>query len=177
MTSCPSTWADPRARGNSPHRARMNVVLPDPFGPNRPNTSPALISRVTPSTAVNEPNLMVASVVSMTGDWALAATKTRSRTSHPLAPLSQMGRGGERHSLRRHVHVRGHTALENPLRVRHPHLDGEHLVRPLLHALHVPRGELAHRRDLDHRPGEPPPGVAGDRHLDRLVQPHLAQLG
>ena len=46
-TSTPHTVADPWSGCVSPDRTRRQVVLPAPFGPNKPNTSPSLISRET----------------------------------------------------------------------------------------------------------------------------------
>jgi len=43
-------------------RSRIVVVLPAPFGPRRPKTSPLATSKVTWSTAVNCPNFLVSEV-------------------------------------------------------------------------------------------------------------------
>src|ERR1017187_2967766 len=40
-SSCPSTLTEPRVHSCKPETARMVVVLPAPFGPMRPHTSPA----------------------------------------------------------------------------------------------------------------------------------------
>src|SRR5260221_12877511 len=43
---------------SSPAMMRMVVVLPAPFGPRKPWISPLGTSRLTPSTAVNDPNFL-----------------------------------------------------------------------------------------------------------------------
>src|SRR5207249_5619125 len=50
-TSMPQTVAEPASGWVSPERTRKQVVLPAPFGPNKPNTSPSLISSETWSRA------------------------------------------------------------------------------------------------------------------------------
>ncbi len=47
-TSCPNTSTDPSCSGSSVLRTRIVVVLPAPFGPSSPNTSPARTSQVDP---------------------------------------------------------------------------------------------------------------------------------
>ena len=59
-TSRPSNPAAcPPSVSSSPVSIRIVVDLPDPFGPRKPNTFPCGISKETPSTAVNDPNLRV----------------------------------------------------------------------------------------------------------------------
>ena len=45
---------------------RTSVVLPDPFGPSRPNRMPAGIRRSTPATAVTRPYLFISPCVAIT---------------------------------------------------------------------------------------------------------------
>src|SRR5436309_723560 len=53
-TSCPATVSRPEEGAIYPVSMRRNVVLPDPFGPNRQNTSPCRTLRSSRSTAVND---------------------------------------------------------------------------------------------------------------------------
>src|SRR5438876_4259571 len=50
----------------SAHSRRSVVVLPAPFGPRKPNTSPSRTSRSSPSTAASEPKRFVSFSVRMT---------------------------------------------------------------------------------------------------------------
>src|SRR5262245_34863236 len=63
----PNRRTDP-ADGSLRH-ARMlsRVVLPAPFGPSRPNSSPASTRRETPRRASNRPNRLETSMTSRTG--------------------------------------------------------------------------------------------------------------
>jgi hypothetical protein len=54
--SWPATVAEPEVGGSNVMSILMVVVLPAPFGPSRPNTSPGLTSSVSASTAVTDPN-------------------------------------------------------------------------------------------------------------------------
>src|SRR5712671_2797011 len=54
-TSWPLTTMRPDVGFSSPAIMRMVVVLPAPFGPRKPWISPLDTSRLTPSTAVNDP--------------------------------------------------------------------------------------------------------------------------
>src|SRR5271166_4945909 len=54
-TSLPSTQAEPELGANRVVKILISVVLPAPFGPSRPKSSPSLISRVTPSRAIRSP--------------------------------------------------------------------------------------------------------------------------
>src|SRR5438045_1365249 len=60
-TSCPATVASPPLGASSPVSIRIAVVLPAPFAPRNPNTSPAPTSKETWSTAVKEPKVRVRS--------------------------------------------------------------------------------------------------------------------
>src|ERR1700690_1023928 len=51
IKSCPSILTVPRVHSCNPETARMVVVFPAPFGPIRPQTSPASTVRVRSSTA------------------------------------------------------------------------------------------------------------------------------
>src|SRR5437899_2506086 len=53
--SSSSTSTTPESRWRYPSRISTVVVLPAPFGPSRPKTSPAAISKLTPRSASNEP--------------------------------------------------------------------------------------------------------------------------
>src|ERR1043166_3657000 len=59
VTSIPATSADPSDGSSSPHSMRMVVVLPDPFGPSRPKTSPRSMRRLSCATAVSPSNRRV----------------------------------------------------------------------------------------------------------------------
>src|SRR5215468_8013233 len=111
-TSRPRTSARPSAKRIRPHRARMSVVLPEPFGPSSPNTSPRPTVSETSLTAVNEPKRMVPCSTEM------------------AVPMSAALRG-------RNEDLGGHAGLEHAARVGHADLDGEHLVPPLVGGLHV----------------------------------------
>ena len=55
-TSCPSMSALPRSGTISVVRMRNVVVLPAPFGPSRPVTTPSAAEKETSSTATTGPN-------------------------------------------------------------------------------------------------------------------------
>src|SRR5688572_30817359 len=59
VTSCPSKRIVPAVGARSPVRQLKKVDLPAPFGPMRPNTSPALTVIETSSTALKAPKAMV----------------------------------------------------------------------------------------------------------------------
>src|ERR1051325_6833556 len=59
VTSIPATSADPSDGSSSPHSMRMVVVVPDPFGPSRPKTSPRSMRRLSCATAVSPSNRRV----------------------------------------------------------------------------------------------------------------------
>src|SRR5262245_40633906 len=155
VTSWPSTEAVPRAKGTSPHRARISVVLPEPLGPSSPKTSPAGTARLTPSTAVTLPKRMTASRTVRAGVLLAmlvignvlffgepGRVSARSRALIGSASLRALTRPGSP-SLHRHVHLRRHPRLVHPLRVLDAHPDAEHLVLALVHRLDVARRELA----------------------------------
>ncbi len=54
-TSCPATSALPPVGLASVQSMLIVVVLPAPFGPRKPNTSPAATSKLTPRTASSSP--------------------------------------------------------------------------------------------------------------------------
>ena len=67
VTSTPRTEIDPSSGWRSPSSISTVVVLPAPFGPSRPNTSPAATSKLTPSTALMSPYVLWTSSTRMTG--------------------------------------------------------------------------------------------------------------
>src|SRR5437763_6858983 len=66
-TSYPATRALPDVGARRPVRIRIAVVLPAPFAPRKPDTSPAATSKEMPSTAVKVPKRRVSSRASMAG--------------------------------------------------------------------------------------------------------------
>src|SRR5687767_10052891 len=60
-TSKPATRASPDVGASRPFSILIVVVLPAPFGPRKPNTSPVRTLKLTPSTAVKSPNCLVRS--------------------------------------------------------------------------------------------------------------------
>src|ERR1700728_423653 len=59
VTSRPSNQTEPASGCNRPVIRLNNVDLPAPFGPMMPSASPRATSRLTPSTALSEPNDLV----------------------------------------------------------------------------------------------------------------------
>src|SRR5215510_11288574 len=57
ITSMPSTTPRPLVSGRIPVSILITVVLPEPFGPRKPNISPGSTLKLTPSTAMKSPNL------------------------------------------------------------------------------------------------------------------------
>ena len=57
-TSYPEILATPEVMGMRVVIIRINVDLPAPFGPSRPNISPSFTKNETSSTAVNSPNFL-----------------------------------------------------------------------------------------------------------------------
>ena len=55
VTSVPSSSTRPESGAVRPTTIENVVVLPAPFGPSRPTTSPEAISRLTPRTTVRPP--------------------------------------------------------------------------------------------------------------------------
>src|SRR4029450_4178155 len=63
VTSLPSRSTRPESGDTRPTTIENVVVLPAPFGPSSPTTSPDEISPLTPRTTVRPPNDLVRSVV------------------------------------------------------------------------------------------------------------------
>ena len=63
VTSAPSSSTRPESGETSPTTMENVVVLPAPFGPSRPTTSPDEMSRFTPLTTVRPPYDFVRSSV------------------------------------------------------------------------------------------------------------------
>src|SRR5215471_10000922 len=84
-TSKPLTRAWPELGVTSVVSIRINVDLPAPFGPSRPNTSPCLTLKFILSTAQNEPKYLLRSSIS---------------TSNTRRPSVQIGRDVRRHADR-----------------------------------------------------------------------------
>ena len=55
VTSIPKTVAVPESGSRRPSRISIVVVLPAPFGPSMPKTSPRPTWKLTPSTALTSP--------------------------------------------------------------------------------------------------------------------------
>src|SRR5690349_3204464 len=70
--------ARPEVGRSSVQSTEMVVVLPAPFGPRKPKTSPACTSKLTPLTAVNAdlpwPYCLTRSLTSTTGGWPLGVS-------------------------------------------------------------------------------------------------------
>src|SRR5947209_6573659 len=60
-TSCPATRAWPAVGFASVQSMLIVVVLPAPFGPRKPNTSPGATSKSTPRTALTSPKSLTSS--------------------------------------------------------------------------------------------------------------------
>src|ERR1700680_157408 len=93
-TSKPATIALPEVGLRRPHRIRIVVDLPAPFGPRKPKISPRFTSSETLSTATKSPNRLVRRSRWTAGPFALGCT------SHLLFPrqhdenIFQRGRDG-----------------------------------------------------------------------------------
>src|SRR5712692_5787382 len=120
-TSRSSTQAAPSLSGSSPVSILMTVVLPLPFGPRKPKTSPGSTRRLTPLTAVKSPKRRVRFSARMAGISAL--------------PVLQF-------------HVGGHAGADPARGVLDAHLDAEDLMDALLACLDVAREELSLLVDL-----------------------------
>src|SRR5262245_55410330 len=59
VSGSPATAAEPEVGAMSVPRVRTVVVLPAPFGPRKPNTSPRPTSKLTSSNATRSPNRLV----------------------------------------------------------------------------------------------------------------------
>src|SRR5215469_5497737 len=77
LTSIPSTQALPSVIGRIPVSILMTVVLPLPFGPRKPNTSPCSTLKLMWSTAVKSPKRRVSPSV------LIALIVRLLQTSHP----------------------------------------------------------------------------------------------
>src|SRR5437879_884196 len=69
-TRSPKTNDSPRSGRSSPSSNRMVVVLPAPFGPKKPKTSPSSIVRLRSSTAARPPKRLVSPCSRMASDTA-----------------------------------------------------------------------------------------------------------
>ena len=115
----PSTSTSPDVASTRPSSIRTVVVLPEPFAPRKPNTSPRRTSRSTPSTAVSLPNRLVSPRVRMTASsWAprRAVAVSGSVVSGPVVPGSRGFWGGGQDCLSR----RPAAAARNVSRVSVP---------------------------------------------------------
>ena len=63
----------------SPHSMRIAVVLPEPFGPSNPNTSPSRIVKLTSSTAWSVPKYLPRFRTSTTGAVVMACARSAPR--------------------------------------------------------------------------------------------------
>ena len=64
--SKPLTLAVPEVGLESVVSMRMSVLFPAPLGPSNPNISPCFTEKLTSSTAVSFPNLLVTSIMFLT---------------------------------------------------------------------------------------------------------------
>src|SRR4051812_47105075 len=93
-TSAPSAWpptppppALPPVGGSSVQSIRTVVVLPAPFGPRKPKTSPAATSRSIPRTASTPPlKVRTSARASMAGVASLMRMKVERRRARSAAP-------------------------------------------------------------------------------------------
>src|SRR5579864_8304520 len=74
-TSNPATVALPDVGGSKPHRMRMVVDLPAPFGPRKPKISPRFTSSETLSTATKSPKRLVKFSMWTAGPFVLGSTR------------------------------------------------------------------------------------------------------
>src|SRR2546421_467573 len=86
-TSWPATRATPPLGCRSVHRTEIVVVLPAPFGPRNPNSSPGSTENEMPSTAVKSPNRLTRPSTSTA--WTapfvpFVATTTGQATGRPM---------------------------------------------------------------------------------------------
>jgi hypothetical protein len=65
VISVPSMSARPDVGTSSPHKTRIRVDLPEPFGPSSPKMLPGSIESDTRSSAVNRPNRIVTPSIEM----------------------------------------------------------------------------------------------------------------
>src|SRR5918993_1749272 len=93
-----STRAVPLVGSDSPRSIRMVVVLPAPWGPSRPKTSPCWMVRSSESTAVKPPYFLVSARARMAGGGPLvvaAAGSTASATAIALEDEEQADGGDD----------------------------------------------------------------------------------
>src|SRR5262245_30830465 len=122
-TFSPSTNASPEESGSSPVSIFITVVLPLPFGPRKPKTSPYSTSRSTFSTAVKLPNRRVKLRVTIAGILFL--------------------------SVQVQLHAGRHTSADR-LAFTDSQLHADHLMRALFLGLNVARQEFGRLVDLLH---------------------------
>src|SRR5512141_3183609 len=87
-----STRAVPDVGSDKPSSIRMVVVLPAPFGPKRPNTSPGRTLRSSLSTAVKSPYFLVRARVLIAGAPPAVLGTSGSATAIALEDEEQAGR-------------------------------------------------------------------------------------
>src|ERR1017187_10144586 len=94
----------PLSGSRRPHTIFMVVVLPAPFGPSRPYTSPSAIRKPTPSTARRVPKLLVRPAHSRTGGWL---TRPEPAGVAPPGPAAEVTPSAPDHG--RHAEPRQHS--------------------------------------------------------------------
>ena len=90
--SKPATVAVPAVGGNSVVSILMTVVLPAPFGPSKPKTSPWATVRFKPSTAFKLPNRRVnpdVSKIVMVWSWVTGFRQSRDCQKPRARPASR----------------------------------------------------------------------------------------
>src|ERR1043165_5345232 len=99
VTSCPAIRALPPLGARMSHNIRMTVDLPEPYGPRKPKIEPLPTEKLTSSTAVKRPILLVRFLTSIMGSAGMYGKFEAAReiishpeTSHPRPCL----RGGRR---------------------------------------------------------------------------------
>src|SRR5262249_47020997 len=108
--SKPRTRPPPSDGSRMPQSIRRVVVLPEPFGPRKPYSSPAWTTRSTWSTAVNAPNRLVSRWVTTAGGDASRSAKPRAhgRQTHVLGadpqPDQPAGDAPEERPARQQAH-------------------------------------------------------------------------
>src|SRR5207237_8947637 len=85
-TAMPATTAVPAVGEISVARIRTVVVLPAPFGPRNPNTSPPATLNDTPDTAVSPPNTFVRQLTSTAARAAQCACPALADPVSPRPP-------------------------------------------------------------------------------------------
>ena len=89
----PSTVAEPSSGSTSPRSIRSVVLLPAPFGPTNPVTRPGTTSKLSPSTAVIDPNRLVSRLATIAGEptsagAALFVAACIPSPFHPVVPVT-----------------------------------------------------------------------------------------